>query len=71
MSLSKPEDARLASEQQPCESRLMLPDCPGCDAALSVEGISLNEETVCPHCGVVILLVKIDGVLMFFRDGWT
>lgn len=51
--------------------RLILPDCPGCDAALHVENLSLNEQTRCPHCNSLLLLVKIDGVVMFFREGWT
>ncbi|MGE0488295.1 MAG: hypothetical protein AB7S38_03665 [Vulcanimicrobiota bacterium] len=53
------------------EARLTLPNCPGCDTPLEVAGLGLNEETTCPHCGVVILLVRIDGVRMFLRDGWT
>ncbi len=52
-------------------SRLTLPNCPGCDVPLEVEGLAINEESVCPHCGVVLLLVQIDGVKMFLRDGWT
>ncbi len=51
--------------------RLTLTDCPGCDATLDIDGMELNEETQCPHCGVSLLLVKIDGVVMFLRDGWT
>lgn len=52
-------------------SRLTLPNCPGCDTSLEVEGLDLGEETTCPHCNVVLLLVRIDGVRMFLRDGWT
>ncbi|MBI3929685.1 MAG: hypothetical protein HY319_29360 [Armatimonadetes bacterium] len=70
MSIPKPE----LTPVQPGPAggtRLVLPDCPGCDTPLSVEGLSLHEETRCPHCKVVLLLVRIDGVLMFLRDGWT
>jgi uncharacterized paraquat-inducible protein A len=53
------------------ETRLELLNCPGCDVSLHGEGLALHEETVCPKCGVTLLLVSIDGVLMFLRDGWT
>ncbi|MBT9587697.1 hypothetical protein IV102_30440 [bacterium] len=53
------------------QGRLELPDCPGCDAALRIDGLALNEQTRCPHCNSLLLLVKIDGVVMFFREGWT
>lgn len=52
-------------------SRLELLNCPGCDTPLEGAKLSLHEETACPHCGVTLLLVRIDGVLMFLRDGWT
>lgn len=52
------------------ESRLELLNCPGCDLEIDAASISLHEETLCSNCGVTLLLVKIDGVLMFFRDGW-
>ncbi len=59
-------------ELTPVESsRLELSNCPGCDTQLEISHLALNEETTCPHCGVVILLVRIDGVKMFLRDGWT
>lgn len=51
--------------------RAVLAECPACDRPIEVEGIALNEQTVYPHCGVCVLLVRIDGVLMFLRDGWT
>ncbi len=57
--------------QSPHPTRLELLNCPGCDSSLDNENLSLHEETVCPKCGVTLLLVRIDGVLMFFRDGWT
>lgn len=53
------------------ESRLELLNCPGCDRELEAENMALHEETQCPHCKVTLLLVRIDGVLMFLRDGWT
>jgi uncharacterized paraquat-inducible protein A len=53
------------------ESRLELLNCPGCDSYLGAKGLALHEETVCPKCGVTLLVVSIDGVLMFLRDGWT
>ena len=53
------------------QGRLVLPECPGCDAQLTVDGLSLNEQTRCPHCNSLLLLVRIDGVVMFFREGWT
>lgn len=52
-------------------SRLELLNCPGCDIPRSAEELALNEETTCDKCGVTLLLVRIDGVLMFLRDGWT
>lgn len=52
-------------------TRLTLPNCPGCDLPLPTDDLVVNEETSCPRCGVVLLLVRIDGVLMFLRDGWT
>lgn len=52
------------------ESRLELLNCPGCDTPLEADHIALHQETTCPYCGVTLLLVRIDGVLMFFRDGW-
>lgn len=53
------------------ESRLELLNCPGCDAELGAEALALHEETQCPRCGVTLLLVRIDGALMYLRDGWT
>ncbi|MFA5507420.1 MAG: hypothetical protein WC314_24210 [Vulcanimicrobiota bacterium] len=52
-------------------SRLELLNCPGCDTPQEAAELGLNEETVCSQCGVTLLLVRIDGVLMFLRDGWT
>lgn len=52
-------------------TRLELLNCPGCDTELEAQGLALHEETVCPRCKVTLLLVSIDGVLMFLRDGWT
>lgn len=51
-------------------SRLELLNCPGCDTPQDASVLSLHEETTCPHCHVTLLLVRIDGVLMFLRDGW-
>jgi uncharacterized paraquat-inducible protein A len=53
------------------ESRLELLNCPGCDTTLEAKVLALHEETSCPRCKVTLLLVSIDGVLMFLRDGWT
>lgn len=53
------------------ETRLELLNCPGCDSSLTAAGLALHEETVCPKCHVTLLLVSIDGVVMFLRDGWT
>ena len=53
------------------QGRLILPDCPGCDVVLEVEGLELNEQTRCPECNCLLLLVRIDGVVMFLREGWT
>lgn len=52
-------------------ARLELLNCPGCDLALEAVGLALHEETTCPKCKVTLLLVSIDGVQMFLRDGWT
>lgn len=52
-------------------ARLTLSDCPGCDEELSLDGLAPNEVTKCPHCNSTLLLVRIDGVLMFLRDGWV
>ena len=57
--------------QASAEGRLTLADCPGCDVSLSIENLALNEQTRCPHCNSLLLLVRIDGVVMFFREGWT
>jgi uncharacterized paraquat-inducible protein A len=51
--------------------RLVLPDCPGCDAVLDLGDLHLNEQTRCPHCNSLLLLVRIDGVVMFLREGWV
>jgi uncharacterized paraquat-inducible protein A len=51
--------------------RAVFPECPGCDQSLSTEGLALNEETSCPRCGAHLLLVRIDGIHMFLKDGWT
>ncbi len=53
------------------DSRLELLNCPGCDTELEAKDLALHEETQCPRCKVTLLLVRIDGVLMFLRDGWT
>ena len=60
-----------AGAQRPDLGRLVLPDCPGCDLPLSLEKVELNEQVLCPHCKSLILLVRIDGVVMFLREGWT
>lgn len=52
-------------------ARLQLLNCPGCDRPVDADGLELHEESTCPKCGVTLLLVSIDGVLMFLRDGWT
>lgn len=52
-------------------ARLILPDCPGCDEGVAVENLAPNELTRCPNCHSTLLLVRIDGVLMFLRDGWV
>lgn len=52
-------------------TRLELLNCPGCDLSLEAKGLAVNEESSCPRCKVTLLLVTIDGVLMFLRDGWT
>lgn len=51
--------------------RLELLNCPGCDRPVDASELALNEESTCPKCGVTLLLVSIDGVLLFLRDGWT
>jgi len=51
--------------------RLVLPDCPGCDGPLDMTNVELNEQVLCPHCQSLLLLVRIDGVVMFLREGWT
>lgn len=51
--------------------RATFPECPRCDQPVNLEGVALNEQTVCPHCGSNVLLVRIDGILMLLRDGWT
>lgn len=53
------------------EVRLELLNCPGCDTPFEANKLALHEETACPKCKVTLLLVSIDGVLMFLRDGWT
>lgn len=53
------------------KGRLVLPDCPGCDVTLNVDAVELNEQTRCPECNCLLLLVRIDGVVMFLREGWT
>jgi uncharacterized paraquat-inducible protein A len=53
------------------DSRLELLNCPGCDTPLDARELALHEETSCTKCKVTLLLVRIDGVLMFLRDGWT
>lgn len=66
--MTRPDSFELTPRSS---SRLELLNCPGCDRTLDGEKLGLNEETTCSHCGVTLLLVKIDGVLMFLRDGWT
>ena len=51
--------------------RLVLSDCPGCDEPIPMENVVLNEQILCPHCKCLVLLVRIDGVVMFLREGWT
>ncbi|MBN9416700.1 MAG: hypothetical protein J0I12_14740 [Candidatus Eremiobacteraeota bacterium] len=68
---NSPLNPNASFEAKQDRGRLVLPDCPGCDAALHLESLSLNEQTRCPHCNSLLLLVKIDGVVMFLREGWT
>lgn len=68
---SAPISADASPKAGQDRGRLVLPDCPGCDASLQLESLSLNEQTRCPHCNSLLLLVKIDGVVMFLREGWT
>lgn len=51
--------------------RLLLNDCPGCDSPVDVSNVQLNEQVLCAECKSLLLLVKIDGVIMFLREGWT
>ena len=61
----------MSSTPAKSEGRLELADCPGCDAPLPIASLALSEQVRCPHCNSLLLLVRIDGVVMFLRDGWT
>lgn len=50
--------------------RGVFPECPSCDEVVDLEGLKVNDETKCPHCGATLLLVRLDGVVMFLKDGW-
>ena len=50
--------------------KALLPECPYCDEPIEAENPKLNDEVTCPHCGSKLLLVELDGVWMFLRDGW-
>lgn len=59
-------------DMQPRESvRATFPECPRCDTPVELQDVALNEQTTCPHCGANVLLVRIDGILMLLKDGWT
>lgn len=51
--------------------RATFPECPNCDEPVDLSGVALNEQTTCPRCGVNVLLVRIDGIQMLLKDGWT
>lgn len=53
------------------EIRATFPECPGCDEPVDLANVALNEQTTCLHCGANVLLVRIDGILMLLKDGWT
>ena len=50
--------------------RAIFPECPYCDEEVSTESLAVNEEIACPHCGAKLLPVRIDGILLFIKDGW-
>ena len=50
--------------------KALLPECPYCDEVIEVEEPALNKEMVCPHCGSKLLLVSLDGVWLYLREGW-
>ena len=51
--------------------RAAFPECPSCDEPVDLASLAVNEQTTCPHCGACVLLVRLDGILMLLRDGWS
>ncbi len=51
--------------------RAAFPECPACDEPVDLGRLAINEQTTCPRCGACVLLVRLDGILMLLRDGWS
>lgn len=48
-----------------------LASCPACSQLNSYAEIDFNGWTRCSKCDTAMILVKIDEMIMFMRNGWT
>jgi hypothetical protein len=58
MTLEEMQQAKLAS-------------CPVCSELNSYVDVGFNDWTHCKACKTAMVLVKIDGIIFFLRNGWT
>ena len=54
----------------PEKAQVLLPECPYCDEVVENGDPQLNQEITCPHCGSQLLLVSLDGIWLYLREGW-
>ncbi|MDO5296962.1 MAG: hypothetical protein Q4F00_10120 [bacterium] len=54
----------------PDNAKALLPECPYCDEVVDNETPQLNQEIICSHCGSRLLLVCLDGIWLYLREGW-
>ncbi len=54
----------------PENAKALLPECPYCDEVVDNDNPKLEQEITCPHCGAKLLLVSLDGIWLYLREGW-
>lgn len=48
-----------------------LASCPVCSHLNSHANLQFNDWTRCTRCDTAMVIVKIDNIVMFMRNGWT
>lgn len=48
-----------------------LASCPVCNELNDYSAMKFNDWAHCKACNTPMVLVKIDGIILFLRHGWT